>query len=99
MTTITINGTVTFDESSSLQNTGVSVPGEDNNDQDVLLSVLQSEAPAFYSSLFDATELNLSTTFANACGVDRECDGFITVSGSGAFTSLGFVNGTARAPL
>ena len=71
MTTITI-GTVTFDESSSLQNTGISVPGEDNNDEDVLLSVLQSGASAFYSRLFDATELNLSTTFANARR-RREC--------------------------
>jgi hypothetical protein len=94
MTTITINGTVTFDESSSLQNTGTSVPGEDNNDQDVLLTVLQSGVSAFYSRLFDATEL--STTFR---GVGESVDDFITVSGSGAITSLGFVDGTARALL
>jgi hypothetical protein len=76
MTTITFNGTVTFDESSSLQNTGISVSCEDDNDQDVLLSVLQSGASAYYSRLFDATELNLSTTFR---GVGESVDDFITV--------------------
>jgi hypothetical protein len=70
MTTITINGTVTFDESSSLQNTGISVPGEDNNDQDVLLSVLQSGASALLQPLRrDRTEISappLPTRVASA---------------------------------
>lgn len=37
---ITINGTTTLDESFGLQNTGIPVGTEDNNDQDVPLSDL-----------------------------------------------------------
>ena len=37
-TLITINGTMTLDESLGLQNTGIPVPGEDNNDSDVAFS-------------------------------------------------------------
>src|SRR5262245_9345187 len=54
-TTITINGTVTLDESPGLQNTGSPVGAEDNNDSDVPLTTLQNsvdpDAAAFYNRL------------------------------------------------
>src|SRR4051794_29904275 len=59
-----INGTVTLDESAGLQTSGVAVTGEDNNDSDVALSALQSQASTFYNRLFGAGGFALSTTFA-----------------------------------
>jgi hypothetical protein len=51
--TITLNGTMTLDESAGLQNATVppSVPG-DANDNDVSLSRLQSQVSAFYNRLY-----------------------------------------------
>ncbi|MBU6396545.1 MAG: hypothetical protein KGQ75_18410, partial [Sphingomonadales bacterium] len=69
MATITLNGTVTLDESLGLQTGGVATGFEDNNDSDVALSTLQAGAAPFYSRLFDATELGLSTSFAIQNGV------------------------------
>jgi hypothetical protein len=94
--TITINGTVTLDESAGLQNaTATPTPAGDADDNDVLLSTLQSGASAFYGRLFNATGsggLGLSTSFATANGVAQSASNFITVSGTG-ITSLGFVDG------
>ena len=94
-TTITINGSVTLDESSGLQNSGIPNPvsGEDNNDSDVSLSTLQSTVAAFYNRLFNNGAnggLGLSTTFATNNGVAESASNFITVSG-GTVASLGFV--------
>ena len=92
MTTITINGSVTLDESFGLQNTGVAVGSEDNNDSDVLLTTLQSGAATFYHRLFDSAPggLHLSQTFATDNGVAESASNFITVSG-GTVGSIGFV--------
>src|SRR5258705_8409076 len=98
-TTITINGSVTLDESSGLQNSGIAVSGEDNNDSDVLLGTLQSGASGFYNRLFDSTGtggLGLNTTFATQNGVAKSADNFITVSG-GTITSLRFGHGNGGA--
>ena len=97
-TTITINGSVTLDESSGLQNSG-SQPPEDNNDSDVSLGTLQSTVTAFSNRLFNSTAnggLGLSTTFATNNGVAESASNFITVSG-GTVASLGFVDGNGGA--
>src|SRR6266498_4320693 len=91
-TTITINGSVTLDESAGLQNSGVAVGAEDNNDSDVSLATLQSGALSFYNRLFNAAGsggLGLSTTFATNNGVAESASNFIAVSG-GTATSVGF---------
>ena len=49
--TMTINGSVTLDELLGLQNSGV--PGEGDDDRDVSLSELQSQALASYNRLFN----------------------------------------------
>ena len=92
---IAINGTVTLDESAGLQTGGIAVGAEDNNDSDVLLSTLQSEAPTFYSRLF--TSLGLSTTFATANGVAKSAGNYISLSGTGTINSLGFVDSSGAA--
>src|SRR5262249_18168214 len=96
-TTITINGSVTLDESLGLQNSGIPNPvsGEDNNDSDVSLATLQSAVAAFSNRLFNSVAtggLGLSTTFATNNGVAESASNFITVSG-GTVASLGFVDG------
>src|SRR5262245_64404926 len=96
-TTITINGSMTLDESSALQNSGIPNPvsGEDNNDSDVSLGTLQSTVAAFSNRLFNSVAtggLGLSTTFATNNGVAESASNFITVSG-GTVASLGFVDG------
>src|SRR5215472_5556496 len=94
-TTITINGSMTVDESSGLQNSGIAGPGEDNNDRDVALSTLQTGVVASYTRLFNSVPsggLGLSTTFATNNGVAESASNLITVSG-GTVTSLGFVDG------
>src|SRR5215831_17723185 len=97
MTTITINGSVTLDESLGLQNgTGTPPPGEDNNDSDVSLGTLQSTVAAFSNRLFNSAAnggLGLSTTFATNNGVAESASNFIQISaGSGStVASLGFV--------
>src|SRR5262245_52526398 len=95
MATITINGTVTLDESLGLQNSGTAITGEDNNDSDVSFATLQSAVATFYSRLFNSTGsggLGLSSTFATNNGVAESASNFIQVSG-GTVTSLGFVDG------
>src|SRR5262245_8254171 len=94
MATITINGSMTLDESFGLQNSGIPQSGEDNNDSDVSLATLQSGASAFYNRLFGPGGLGLSTTFADSNGVAKSADDLITVSG-GTVSSLGFVDGGA----
>src|SRR5262249_4193339 len=92
--TITINGSVTLDESPGLQNTGSPAGAEDNNDSDVALATLQSGAATFYNRLFNSAAsggLGLSTTFATTNGVAQSASNFITVTGGGTVTSLGFV--------
>src|SRR5262245_3745282 len=98
-TTITINGSVTLDESLGLQNgTGTPPPGEDNDDSDVSLGTLQTGAPTFYNRLFNSSPggLGLSTTFAFNNGVAESASNLITVSG-GTVASLGFVDGNGGA--
>jgi hypothetical protein len=89
-TTITINGSVTLDESLGLQDSNA--PAPDNNDSDVLLTTLQSGASTFYHRLFDSAPggLHLSQTFATDNGVAESASNFIQVSG-GTVTNLGFV--------
>ena len=89
---ITITGTLTLDESFGLQTGGVAVGDEDNNDNDVSLATLLSEADTFYNRLFTAGGLNLPTTFASNVSVAKSADDFISVD-NGAVTSLGFVDG------
>jgi hypothetical protein len=93
-TAIAFNGSCTLDESAGLQTTNIAVGDEDNNDNDVLLSLLQSQVVSFYNRLFTAGGLNLSQTFATASGVAKSADNFISVTSGGTITSLGFVDGT-----
>ena len=96
MATILINGTMTLDESAGLQTGGVATANEDNNDNDVALSVLQTDASSFYTRLF--TGLALDSSFATANGVARSASNFISVdSGGSVITALGFVNGSGAA--
>ena len=96
-TAITINGSVTLDESSGLQNTGVPAGAEDNNDSDVAFSIASTPLPTSFSNrLFNSAAnggLGLSTTFATNNGVAESASNFIQVSaGSGStVASLGFV--------
>jgi len=83
--TITINGSVTLDESLGLQDSGIAVPPEDNDDSDVLLSALPT---AFSDRLF--TDLGLDSTFADANGVAESEPDYIELSGTGSVVSLGF---------
>src|SRR5262249_21488143 len=96
-TTITINGSVTLDESSGLQNSGIPNPvsGEDNNDSDVSLGTLQSTVAAFSNRLFNSAAtggLGLSTTFATNNGVAESASNLITVSAV-TFAKLAFFHG------
>jgi hypothetical protein len=88
--TVVVTGSVTLDESPGLQTSNVAVTGEDNNDNDVSLATLQSQAATFYNRLFGAGGLALSTTFPTSVGVGKSGDSFITVTGTGTVTSLGF---------
>src|SRR5262249_40705753 len=97
--TITINGSVTLDESLGLQNSHIPQSGEDNNDSDVSLSTLQSTVAAFSNRLFNSVAtggLGLSTTFATDNGGAEGDSNFITVSG-GSVAALGFVDGNGNA--
>ena len=94
---ITINGSVTLDESAGLQTSGVGTATEDNNDSDIALATLQTDVASFYSRLFGALELNLSTAFATANGVARSATNYIALSGTGTINSLGFVDSTGAA--
>jgi hypothetical protein len=95
--TITINGTVTYDESVGLQTGGVAVGSEDNNDNDFLLSTLQSGASTFYNRLFGGGGLGLSTTLATSIGIAKSADNYITLSGTGTINTLGFVDSSGGA--
>jgi hypothetical protein len=94
---ITINGSVTLDESAGLQTSGIAVGDEDNNDSDVTLATLQSAVASFYSRLFGALELNLSTAFSTANGVARSATDYISLSGTGGVVSLGFTDSSGAA--
>jgi len=94
---ITINGTVTFDESVGQQVGGVAVGGEDNNDSDILLATLQSQAVNFYNRLFGAGGLGLSTVLANSISVAKSADNYISLSGTGTVNTLGFVDSLGAA--
>lgn len=87
---ITINGSVTLDESAGLQTGGVATSTEDNNDSDVTLATLQSTAATFYNRLFGGGGLGLSTVFATADGVAHSASNYISLSGTGSVVSLGF---------
>src|SRR5687768_7436637 len=94
---ITINGSVTLDESGALQDSGIAAPPEDNNDSDVSLATLQGAVVGFYNRLFGALELNLSSAFATANGVARSATNYIALSGAGTITSLGFTTSAGAA--
>ena len=95
--TAAVNGSVTLDESPGLQTGGIAAGGEDNNDNDVALSLLQSQASTFYNRLFaSAPQLGLSSSFAAQVGVAKSADNFISVSGTGIVT-LGFSSATGQA--
>src|SRR5262245_26895470 len=70
MLSVTITGSVTLDESTGLQTSGIAVTGEDNNDNDVLVGTLPS---TFSSRLFGAPApgLGLSNAFATSVGVGK----------------------------
>src|SRR6185503_12422319 len=90
MLAVAVTGTVTLDESSGLQTGGVAVTGEDNNDNDVLLSQLPS---TFSTRLFGSPTggLGLSNAFPTLIGVGKSADGYITASSAdGTLISLGF---------
>ncbi len=87
---ITLNGDVTLDESAGLQVGGVGTPTEDNDDDDVTLATLQSDAPAFYNRLFSGGQLNLSTTFPTLIGVAESQDDLISVSSDTPLTDISF---------
>ena len=94
---VTVTGSVTLDESPGLQTGGVAVTGEDNNDSDVTLATLQSQAASLNTRLFGAGGLGFSSTFAGAISVAKSSDTFIQVTGGGTVASLGFTksDGTA----
>ena len=94
---ITINGSVTLDESAGLQNSGVAAPPEDNNDSDISLATLQTDVASFYNRLFGALELNLSTSFATAKGVARSATDYISLTGTAGVVSLGFTDSSGAA--
>ena len=92
--TININGTVTYDESAGAQTGGVTVGLEDNDDNDVAIGTL----PATFSSrLFGALDLNLNNTLATGISVAKSADDYITLTGTGGITSLGFTTNTGAA--
>ncbi|MFL6787478.1 MAG: DUF5801 repeats-in-toxin domain-containing protein [Sphingomicrobium sp.] len=95
--TITINGSVTLDESTSFQTGGVAVGQEDNNDSDLALATLQSQATSFYNRLFGAGGLGLLTTLATGIGIAKSSDTYIALSGTGTINTLGFVTSTGSA--
>src|SRR5687768_11656917 len=97
MMSVAIDGSVTLDESAGLQTGGIVVGGEDNNDSDVALSALQSQASSFYNRLFGSGGLALSSTFATQIGVGKSADNYITVSATGTTTSLGFTKADGSA--
>jgi hypothetical protein len=89
---ITLTGdSVTLDESFDLQNTGVPVGDEDNNDSDVAFATLQS---TFAARLFDATPsgLGLDDTFSQDNGVAVAN----VISLSGGTQATGFVDGSGN---
>lgn len=94
---ITINGSVTLDESAGLQTGGVADPPEDNNDSDITLATLQTDVASFYNRLFGALELNLSDDFATDNGVARSATNYISLSGTGNVISLGFTDSSGGA--
>ena len=93
---VTITGSVTLDESAGLQNSGTAVGAEDNNDSDVAVASLPS---AFSSRLFGAPAagLGLSNAFPAQVGVGRSAENYITVTATGAITSLGFAKADGSA--
>src|SRR4051794_5474260 len=92
----TITGSVTLDESTGLQTSGVAVPGEDNNDNDVALSQLPS---SFSNRLFGSPPagLGLNSTFATAAGAAKSADTYISVTTTGTVVSLGFAKADGSA--
>lgn len=101
MVAITINGTVTLDESLNLQ-TGTD-PTNVADGNDVAFSALSSSTDpdvlAFYNRLFGAGQLNQSSAFAIANGIARSAANFIAIDAQGGTISgLGFDNGSG-APL
>jgi len=88
----TLNGTNTLDESLGLQVGTADLPQEDNDDNDVPLSKLQSDVPVFYNRLFGVSELNLDDTFPTDVGVAESADDFIEISATGTITGLAFTD-------
>jgi hypothetical protein len=100
MVAITINGTVTLDESPTLQ-TGTD-PTNVADGNDIAFSVMSSSADpdvlAFYNRLFGAGQLNQSSVFATTNGIARSAANFIAIDAEGGLvTGLGFDNGSGVA--
>ena len=91
---LVLNGnSVTLDESVGLQTGGVATTGEDNNDNDVLVTSLPT---TFYNRLFNTAAtggLELSTTFPTSVGAATNTVGTL----SGGSTLLGFVTDSGGA--
>ena len=85
--TITINGSVTLDETAGTQVGGSATTNEDNNDSDISLATLQTDASSFYARL---NTLLLDPD--GAFGFARSANNYIALSGTGTITSLGFTN-------
>ncbi len=86
-TSVTINGTVTLDESSGLQNM-LSIPPGDADDNDVSLTDLMNDATAsvFYDRLF--VDLGLDPTFPTDVGVAASAEDFMQVTSDGKLSDV-----------
>ncbi|MES2786879.1 MAG: DUF5801 repeats-in-toxin domain-containing protein, partial [Pseudomonadota bacterium] len=78
---ITLNGSLTMDESEGLQTSGISVAGvEDNDDNDIDPSLLPS-------AIFSEAGMQVGDVIAAAASADN----FIAITSDNAVSSLGFV--------
>ncbi len=88
---ITLNGTFTLDESVGLQTGGVPDGTEDNDDNDITLATLLSDAAAFHAYLFtDPAGLNLNT--ADVIGAAESATDLINVTSAGPLSTLGLTD-------
>ncbi|WDZ81683.1 DUF5801 repeats-in-toxin domain-containing protein (plasmid) [Ensifer adhaerens] len=98
--TFTLNGSMTLDESATLQNATAtpSVPG-DADDNDVTLARLQSQVSAFYNRLFGTSigQLGLSTTFPTGGRVAESSSNFIGISATATVSNLAFTDANGDA--
>src|SRR3954469_22937535 len=92
---IKINGSVTLDESLGLQNSGIAVSGEDNNDSDVSLLTLQAGAAVFYGRLFNSAADGgpaPATTFPQAGRIAKSSENLLQISATGTVSNVSFTD-------